>query len=290
MRNLIIRRNAANAGKNAPFYIFITDPAGKHTVNGVSCTLLGAANNGETVYFPIGDQETTIYVLPNASAQNISCEYCTLSAGNQDVYLIGGCKRAGKGQFRFHFQDNDAAPQRDIFKLLISICLTLTLIAAGILFIRNIPQFQQQPVQGKAKVFAAEGMQITLTDAFSEVDVRSQGFTLGYASKDTVIYILKYPFTGSDGMENIATKDFANIVIGQRPELVGSAYQEEGLTLFEYTETDSNGETVSYLAVFIKGHDGFWCFEFSTLEANASALRGTYIQYAKSICFPASAI
>ena len=141
------------------------------------------------------------------------------------------------------------------------------------------------------QVFAAEGMQITLTQAFQETDVAQYGFTLGYASQETAVFVLKEEFSLSAGFEDLTLDEYAQLVLSNNQLFGGRPTKEQGLTVYEYTEvSQEDGKTYAYLIAFYKGPDAFWMFEFSTQEKKMDDLRQSYMDYAKTVQFDGAEI
>jgi len=293
MRNLVIKRNKTFVGCAATLKVYISDPiSGDLTIHGTLCRKLGTLKNGETMIFPIGEEEARIYVIADKLSRKLDCEYCTLPAGNQDIFISGKCQFDPIQGNPFHFDGNVSAPKNRKRSVImgIGICVAATVIGAVVGFV--LPSLLLKEPPSQPKTFTAEGMQITLTDAFQEADFSEYGFTLGYASKDTAIYVLKEEFTLSAGFSDISLQDYVQLVIANNDNLRGqSATQEQGQWILEYTTRNpEDGKIYSYLIVFLKGPDAFWMFEFSTHADNAQSMRQTYLDYAATICFPDAAI
>ena len=135
-------------------------------------------------------------------------------------------------------------------------------------------------------------MEITLTDEFQEVDVSEYGFTTGYSSADTAIYVLKEDFTDADGFQDLTVEEYAQLVINNNM-FFGNTYPtyEDGLIIYEYEEYSYvDGENYYYLIAFFKGPDAFWMVEFSTFDELSFFMRDTYLDYAHTVHFANSAI
>ena len=292
MRNLIITRNKAFAGCAIKFKVYISDPeANELTIHNVSCRKLGTLKNGETAVFPIGETPARIFVIADKLSRNFCCEYCDVPEGNQDIHLRGKCLFDPNSGNPFHFDGNSTPPKAKGKGWIIGVVATVVCITAGLLLGQWIPRMIQDKKMTEPQVFTAEGMQITLSKAYQKTDVSEYGFTLGYASRETAIFVLKEEFTLSAGFEDLTLDEYAQLVLSNNQMLGGSPYQADGLTIYEYTEVSlEDGETYAYLIVFLKGPDAFWMFEFSTKEENAKAMRQTYLDFAQTIEFSGRAI
>jgi len=293
MRNLIITRNKAIAGCAARLHVYITDPdSGDLFIHGTPCRKLGALKNGETGYFPVEDTAARVYVIADQLSKDLYCEYCDLLPGSRDVVLSGKCRFDPLNGNPFHFDGNTAAPKTKNLRLFIISLLCVLVISGGLVLGALIPRLMQEKELAKPQVFTAEGMQITLTKAFRQLDASEIDFTLCYGSQDTTVYVIKESFSSSAEFQSLSAETYAQLVLSGSEYLSGGRpVQEEGLITYQYTEYNyADGNDYSYLMVFLKGPDAFWIFEFSTEVSNSDSMRQTYLEYAKTICFPGAAI
>lgn len=288
MRNLIIKRRSSPFGQDAVLHIYATPANGDVSGDEILWYDLGSVSDGQTVVIPISDEPIKIYIADDLSAQMQRCEYCQIPAGNNDLFISGKRVSATAGSNPFHFDENTDNPA--------SRCRTIGIIVAVILLVGALIAFpfvmklfskSDAPVSYESKVFSKDGIQITLTEEYQELD-DTEGFEAGFITENASIRIKKEPYNNNS---SISTFEFAqyyiSIVLGENR----MPYQEHGLILYEYTEVNPyDGRSYAYLMVFEKGPDAFWIVEFSTLEENADAMRERFLDYAKSICFPGNAI
>jgi len=294
MRNLVIKRKNAFFHRRKAMEIYICDPQGETRIHGNPCRLLGTVDNGEIVAFPIGDETARIYVIPEGTDEDTACEFCQLPEGNADVFLSGCCQFSPFAGHPFHFDGNDsslAVSKRRKSLLFILPALAIA-VALGAFGGRILSKFAEKDRSTTPQVFHHDGMQITLTADFRQVDVTDQGFTAGFASNDTSIYVIKEAFSDEAGLENLSVDAYAQLVIDGNPKLSGNYPTQEGtLTVFEYTAVSPvDGKSYTYLVTFFKGPDAFWMIEFSTLEVQAAQMRQTYVSFANSVCFTGNTI
>lgn len=291
MRNLILTRNKSFVGCAVKLKVYISDPVQNElTIHNIPCRLLGTVKNGETVVFPVSDSPARVFVIADKLSKDLRCEYCDLPEGDQDIRLAGKCRFDPYGGNPFHFEGNAVPAKAKRRSWIIGISAVLAGVIIG-LGATVVPKLAKQKALAEPKVFAAEGMRITLTKAFSEMDATEYGFNLGYASNDTAIFVMKEEFTLSADFEELTLDEYAQLVLNNNGMSNGRPYTAEGFTVYEYTEVSmTDGKTYSYLIVFLKGPDAFWMFEFSTAEDRADAMRQTYLDYARTITFSGLAI
>ena len=292
MRYLTITRNKAFPACAVKFKVYISDPQNVDlTIHNVPCRMLGTIKNGETVSFPIGCEPARVFVIADKLSKDFCCEYCDLPAGDQHIQLVGKCRFDPYAGNPFHFEGNPIPPKARRRSLVIAAIAVVVGISVGFTVSRFIPRIIQEKKMAEPQVFAAEGMQITLTQAFQETDVSQYGFTLGYASQDTAVFILKEDFSLSEGFGDLTLDEYAQLVLSNNQFFGGRPTTEQGLTLYEYTEiSPEDGKTYAYMIAFYKGPDAFWMFEFSTQENKMDDLRQSYIDYAKTVQFIGAAI
>lgn len=293
MRNVIIRRYSGFSGRDNDLIVYATDPDGDITISGKPCRILGSLSDGQTAAFAIGENEVTLYLAEQDPQQLQGWEFCTIPPGNSDVFLSGKRRFSPKYGHPFHFDGNKSIPaKRWLIALIVGLCIfipafAIGLIAGSIQIAHSFHTYRIAP-----QTFSSDGMQITLTNEFEQVDVSSQGFTTGFTSSDTSIFVLKEPFTLQEGFGDLTLTEYAQLVIDNNAHLAGGTPTvENGLTIFEYeTISPIDGENYSYLIVFFRGPDAFWMFEFSTPVSNAPFMRQTYLDYASSIIFAGTSI
>ena len=290
MRNLILTRTKSFVGCAVKLKVYISDPAaGELTIHNIPCRMLGTIKNGETMVFPISEAPARLFVIADKLSKDFCCEYCDLPEGSQDVALQGKCRFDPYGGNPFHFEGNVVPAKAKRRSWIIGISAVLAGVIIG-LCATVVPRLLRERELQEPKVFSAEGMSITLTKAFSEMDATEYGLTLGYGSQDTALFILKNRFTDAAELDTLSVEEYARYFLSENG-LTGSPYSAEGFTVYEYTDVSTaDGQTYSYMIVFLKGPDAFWLFEFSTLESKADELRQTHLDYAKTITFSGLAI
>lgn len=294
MRNLVIKRRKAAPNGRKNMAVYICDPAGEKEIHGNLCRLLGTVGNGDIAAFPVEEAEVKVYVVPEDMEKDALCEYCTLPAGNADVFLTGCCQFSPFAGHPFHFDGNDrsVAKRQRRKLLLITVCCMVAAAAIGITAANVVGAYRIRQRNNTPQLFRESGMEITLTQDFQQIDVSDQGFYTGFNSSNTTIYVQRETFADDPSLGYLSLEEYAQLVLNSsEKESGGKPTQQDGLTYYEYTaRSPVNGKRYNYFVCFYKGPDGFWMIEFTTLEDNAAEMRPAYIQYAKSVCFPDNAI
>jgi hypothetical protein len=135
--------------------------------------------------------------------------------------------------------------------------------------------------------FAAAGMHITLTDAFTEKQHVS--YTACYESTDIALLVLleEYSlFDNTDFSLQTPVAQYAELVrnANQLPAAEVTIVEEDDLTWFEFTRT-LNGVENTYRAYVYKSNDGFWLFQFAARSDRFEAVKDTIRGYAASVYF-----
>lgn len=145
------------------------------------------------------------------------------------------------------------------------------------------------PFDAEAKTFSDEGMQITLTTAFSEEDL--EGYTVGYAAKTAIVLALhetKAEFAEA-GVEDVTFEQYVEFVKGanEDKEIVdGEPIDGNPTLLYDFLNEEQN-VTYRYLTVLYESDDGFWMVQFASQKDNFDAYEPSFIEAAKSVSFSA---
>lgn len=145
------------------------------------------------------------------------------------------------------------------------------------------------PFDAKAKTFSDDGMQITLTTAFSEEDL--EGYTVGYAADTAIVLALhetKAEFAEA-GAEDVTFKQYVEFVrqANSDKELVdGEPIDGNPTLLYDFLNEEQN-VTYRYLTVLYEPDDGFWMVQFASQKDNFDAYEPSFIEAAKSVSFSA---
>ena len=284
MRNLTIKRTKRCVGCLAKMKVYLEAPeSGEITINNVPCRKLGDLKNGEEKTFQIGDQAAKVFVIADTLSKNYCNDYYQLPEGQDDVVLSGKNKYNPAGGNPFQFDNNDsedvrANRKKGTHKGLI--VLIAAIVIGGIVgwFIAT------NAAKPKEKSFTSDGMTITLTDAFEEMD--AEGFTVAYESKNVAVFALKEEFAILDGFESYSVKAYAELLIAAN-ELDSVEIKTTGdQTYFVYdAQNPETKETYRYFSYAYKANDAFWCVQFSTLKRNADDYAEQIAKWAESVRF-----
>lgn len=155
------------------------------------------------------------------------------------------------------------------------------------------------PFDAKAKTFSDDGMQITLTTAFSEESL--EGYTVGYAADTAIVLALhetKAEFAEA-GVEDVTFEQYVEFVrqansdkaivdgepIDGNPTLLYDFLNEEQNVT--YLLNEEQNVTYRYLTVLYESDDGFWMVQFASQKDNFDAYEPSFIEAAKSVSFSA---
>lgn len=145
------------------------------------------------------------------------------------------------------------------------------------------------PFDAEAKTFSDDGMQITLTTAFSEEDL--EGYTVGYAADTAIVLALhetKAEFADV-GAEDVTFEQYVEFVrqANSDKELVdGEPIDGNPTLLYDFLNEEQN-VTYRYLTVLYEADDGFWMVQFASQKSNFDAYEPSFIEAAKSVSFSA---
>ena len=286
MRNLTIKRVKSFVAGLTKMKVYVEDPmSGEITINGTPCRKLGDLKNGEEKTFQIGDQALKVFVIADKLSKGYCNEYYQLPEGQADVSLVG------KNQFNpangnaFRFENNfnpeivSNRKRGTRIGLIVLIAAIVIGLLAGFLFGRGL--LTGTP---KAKTFSAEGMTITLTNEFREMD--AQGYTSAYDSKNMAIFTLKEPFTLAEGFGDRTLEEYTDMLIQANGLSADQKNTADGLTYLEYDFTNPDDNKDYHFKIYpFKAKDAFWTVQFATLTENAEKYAPSITQYVNSVTF-----
>lgn len=287
MRNLTIKREKSFVGSLAKMKVYIEDPTSNEMrINDVPCRKIGDLKNGETKTFQIDEQTLKVYVIADKLSKDYCNEFYQLPAGQEDVFLSGKNKfnPANGNAFRFdnnESEENIANRKRGTRKGLL-ILIIAAIIGAVVGYSITSGLFSDKTPD--AKDFSSNGMSISLTDEFIEIDV--ENYTVVYDSKNVAVFALKEAFALVDGFQNYTLEQYGNLILKNNNLSASELQNLDGLTEFEYEFTNPNTkDTYTYFSFVYKADDAFWLVQFATLTENVDEYRAQILEWAKTVSF-----
>jgi len=286
MRTVTITRHKSFVGSLAAFKVYVEDPErGDLEIRGVKCRKVCSLKNGKTESFAIGSGETKLYVIGDALSKDYCNEYYVIPAGEEDVSLSGKCHYNPSIGNPFRFEG--LVPQEVLDnrkknagkgKWVIIISVLVGLVVGTIVGVMSaLPG-------NDPKEFSAEGMRITLTEAFSQVDM--EGYAVCYGSRDVAVLSLKESFSLVEGFEKYTLEEYAELVLANTADDSITLKKADGLLYMDYYFANpQNNRTYYYLAVPYKTSDAFWLITFSTEQENVQQYYDQFFQWARSVTF-----
>ena len=287
MRRLWIKRHKKFTGCAAKMKVYIEDPMeGDTTINGCLCRKLGVLKNGENKHFAIGDEAAKVFVISDKLSRNVYNEFYNVPAGREDVFLSGKnhYNPLAGNPFRFDgvtdeevLKNRKKVGRKGLVVLVISLILGF-FIGIGAAMLDSQPSIEP-------KTFSVDGMQITLTEDFSEEEF--EGYTSCYGSPEVAVFVLEEEFTLMEGLEDLTVEEYGQLVLDNNGfDSSITLTDVDGLTIFEYIYTNpETGDDWYYLCSLHKGPDAFWGVEFATLEENSDGYVESFLEWADSVTF-----
>ena len=140
----------------------------------------------------------------------------------------------------------------------------------------------------KATVFSKDGMEITLTEEFTEG--KYYDMTAYYDSENATVSAFKEEFTlleENGESSDMTLNEYAEILM-KSGEVNAEVKTEDGLTYFEYEKTidyEVYSVTYIYYSVVYKSSDSFWLFQFACEKELYSEYSEQFEIWAKSVNF-----
>ncbi len=134
------------------------------------------------------------------------------------------------------------------------------------------------------EVFEKDGFSITLTSEFAEKAY--ENYFVCYDSKNIAVFVLKESFSSLEGFENYSLTEYADLMKlnctkdGNTPSDITVV---EGVTYFEYSFFNKEGESYKYFTALYKGDDAFWTVQFASPLSGYEGFKAEMIEFAKSV-------
>lgn len=296
MRNLTIKRAKSFVACLAKMKVYIEDPTSNEiTINHTPCRKIGDLKNGEEKTFPIDGHAAKVFVIADTLSKDFCNEYYQLPDGQEDVFLSGKNKYNPANGNAFRFDNNDseetAANRRRGTRrgLLVLIAAVIVGAVIGYLIVGAVNGYLVAPglFSGKKpenKMFSSDGMTMTLTDEFAEIN--SENYTVAYGSEKAAVFALKEPFTLADGFENNTLEQYADLVIQANNLSSAETKTVDGLTGFVYdVGNEETNDAYRFFSYVYKTDDAFWLVQFVTASQNVEAYTAQITKWAGLVTF-----
>lgn len=287
MRNLTIKRAKRFVACLGTMKVYIEDPdANDMTINGCTCRFLGTLKNGAEATFSVSEAEARVFVIADKLSKDYCNDYYTLPAGTEDVVLTGRNRfdPVSGNAFRFDGVQDEAVlsnrmKARNKGAVVLIAAVIVGLLLGGIGGYYLVSGILSSP--GNPQEFTADGLQITLTNKFSETSVPN--YTAAFESKNVIVLALKESRTLFEiyGVDSLT--DYSKVV-QQANGHDEPIQKDDGFLYYEYQYTDpSSGENYHYYTMMYKGAFNFWIVQFATPEEKAEDYRQTIMEWARSV-------
>lgn len=287
MRNLTIKRTKSFVGCLAKIKIYIEDPtACEITINDTPCRKIGELKNGEEKTFSIGEQAVKVFVIADKLSKKYCNEYYQLPDGQEDILLTGKNRFNPASGNAFRFDNNTgeeilANRKRTTRKGLHILVPAMTV---GVIVGFAVGFHLLSDPAPKTQTFSSNGMTVTLTNEFKEVDFGN--YTVTFDSKNVAVFVLKEPFALAAGMENWSREQYADLIIQNNNIGFAEIQHDEGLTYFSYEHVNpETNKTFRFFSYVYKTNDAFWLVQFAIPDEKAEKFAQQVPEWAKSVEF-----
>ncbi len=161
-------------------------------------------------------------------------------------------------------------------KTLAVILIMFILIIAAVLFIKDNVLFIPNSI-GELKEFSKDGMTITLTDDFVEMESQ-MGFDAYYVTDYCGVMVLKEPFSLEEGLSELPLSDYIRDVIANNGHTNTEPQQVDDLWYYV-----NNTDGLRYYSYCYKGSDAFWVVQFGCYREDAAALEDLFYMFASTV-------
>ncbi|MBR5136811.1 MAG: hypothetical protein IKV30_02155 [Clostridia bacterium] len=288
MRNLTIKRHKSFVGCAVKLKVYIEDPTSNElTISKVSCRKIGELKNGEEKTFQVEEEARKVFVIADKLSKDFCNEYYQLPESSEDIYLSGKPKYNLATSNAFRFDDNDSEEVKLYREKKKGIGIAVLIIAAivgfGAGFIATSGLFDDLfSKTAYPKTFTSNGLTITLTEAFDEVEMSS--YNVVFDSKHVAVFALEEEFSLMAGLEDYTVRQYLELVIQANNQGNISVKYEDGLYSYVYDATNpQTKDTYTYFVYGFKSDDSFWSVQFAVLADEAEEFEEQIIEWAKTI-------
>ncbi len=293
MRRLWITRRKSAAACLAKMKVYIEDPEGDTLINGFPCRKLGDLKNGQKGSFAIGSEAARVFVVADSLSRNLYNEFADLPAGEEDVVLSGKnvLEPFSGNPFRFDgvaseaVRENREQTEKRGRKLLVGTILTAILLGTVLnVFILSRLMSDQSGRMGP-RIFAAEELQITLTEKFEEIEV--PGYTACFSAGETAVFVLREDMEQMKPYGNLSLDAYGVMILANNGfDQSVRLNKEDGLITFDAMRqaSDSDEEYYYYCGLF-RSERAYWMIQITTLADDPQELEPLFLQWLKSVCF-----
>lgn len=280
MRHLTIKRQKAFAASLMKVKVYVNDPnICDLTINGLPCRKLGELKNGEEKTFVIGNEQTKIFVIGDTLSKGFCNEFCTIPAGEEDVFLSGRnhVNPANGNAFLFDgVDDPEVLKNRKKGKktgLIVLIIAAIVGFAIGFVFaFGNVEKPQEYKI---------DDISITLTNKFFEIE--DDNFEAVYGMGDYTVMVEKIDFNYVAGGKDLSCEEIGKLsILGNGYDSETKVEKDGGLVFYKYTATVDKTE-YTYFVYLYKGDDAFWSIQFALPSDKAEENRAKISEWAKSV-------
>lgn len=290
MRSLIIKRRKSFVGSAMKLKVYIEDrECGDLIINETPCSLLGTLKNGEEKSFDIDEQPAKLYVIADFKTRNNN-EFYQIYPGYADVYVSGKNYYNPQLGNPFYFDNNNDPASGQIRKEHKQKRKKFTrnvIIAAliGVLFGQAVSWLLGR-IPAEPEVFNIQGLSITLTDNFAEIEATDSYWDNVFLSDNVIVLMARYPFDLNESIAGQSIEEFVLAMDYGDDTVTYGPYTDDVLYWYEYeTENADTGEPMYFYSFAFKGYDAFWEVQFGTLYDDRDEHIDQIFKWAGSVSF-----
>ena len=134
------------------------------------------------------------------------------------------------------------------------------------------------------EVFEKDNFSITLTSEFMEKEY--ENYFVSYDSKNILVAVIKEPFSALEGFENYTLAQYADLMkLNCTKDNItpSDVTEKDGVTYFEYSFFNKDGNSFKYFTAIYKGDDAFWTVQFATPLSDYEGFKIQILEFAKSV-------
>ena len=281
MRTLTIKREKSFVGSLATMKVYLEDQLSPElTLNGIPCRKLGTLKNGEEQSFLIADNAARLLVAADKISASYTSTCIQLPEGTENLQYTGKNRfNLLRGNpFRFDGAEEIQSDHKKMNVTGLYVLIAAILVGALLGYRLVSAAFSKE----EDKVFQKDGIQITLTDAFSESD-ETGDFLYAFGSKKAAVLISREDYAEA---EDFPLEEYAELLAESAPVTPKPEVQKEnGLIYLQYT-VEVEGKNTCYFVPVYQTKGAFWIVNFACRDVLYEKLRPSFEKWASSVTFP----
>lgn len=262
--------------------LFVSSVGGEHSIEGIECRRIGELTLASQLTFDAECEGAEIFALLDSESPEPKVSRFSLPDGFGSAYYKLNVDKSGEVSFKEVKKNRTVRTSVGKFQRELIVFVTLIL-CIGIYFGGREAYFGLRGISKTPANFTKGDVEITLTDAFAEIDGSDVGFYAVYTTDKCSVTITREGFEKASSFRNMTAADFVSAFLETNFFSFQQVFSEDGLDYVVF-EVDFE-KTYRYHLYVFKGENEFWVVEISCPKDMYSYWSTSFNEWAKSVKF-----